>query len=370
MFSKGNVTIINSNYYENHAKNNGGGINNYEGNLFINKTNFTENIADNMGGGISNRGSLTIKESNIIGNTAIYGGGIVNQNGTAIVNFNSFINNQPTAIQLEDGTININYNWWGSNNPNFSTLIKGNATTNQWIVLTEKSTPNMVNLGGNSTVTADLLHDNRGIYHNPMNGVVPYTGSASFSTNKGSIKKSNFSNGIATSTLTSLNTPGVTVVSSTVNNQTVFTNVTVKNTITISQLTSAAYDVKIYYEHNRTLPSEITIDSRIVLSQAQFLQLLVNATININRGILNPLQVSDVKTAPKPTGSYKAGKLYESEYLIVAQNIENFINNNKRAPNFATTNLGNIPFSKLIYMYSKILNYYGFHNQLPNYVSI
>jgi hypothetical protein len=47
-----------------------GGINNYEGNLFINKTNFTENIADNMGGGISNRGSLTIKESNIIGNTA------------------------------------------------------------------------------------------------------------------------------------------------------------------------------------------------------------------------------------------------------------------------------------------------------------
>jgi hypothetical protein len=70
MFSKGNVTNINSNYYENHAKNNGGGINNYEGNLFINKTNFTENIADNMGGGISNRGSLTIKESNIIGNTA------------------------------------------------------------------------------------------------------------------------------------------------------------------------------------------------------------------------------------------------------------------------------------------------------------
>jgi uncharacterized repeat protein (TIGR01451 family) len=141
-------------------------------------------------------------------------------------------------------------------------------------------------------------------------------------------------------------------------------------TITIAQLESESLHVKNYYEsHSKTLPTSVTISGQTI-TMPQFLQLLVTGTLNINNKNLNPLTVIAVKPAPSPSGTFKAGNLQKTEYLKVAQNIKNFITTNARAPNFATTSLGNITFSKLVYMYSKIINYYGINHVLPNYVSI
>jgi uncharacterized repeat protein (TIGR01451 family) len=146
--------------------------------------------------------------------------------------------------------------------------------------------------------------------------------------------------------------------------------VQVNNTVTISQLTIAAYDVKIYYEHNNALPPNVTISDQTVVSNAQFLKLLTTATLNLNNGVTTPILVQNVNPPINPAGTFQAGNIQESEYLSIAQSIQSFINSNGRAPNYATTSLGNIPFSKLVYMFSKVVNYYGLNNRLPNIVSI
>jgi uncharacterized repeat protein (TIGR01451 family) len=149
-------------------------------------------------------------------------------------------------------------------------------------------------------------------------------------------------------------------------------NVTVKIpfTITIAQLEAESLYVKNYYEsHSKTLPTSVTISGQTI-TMPQFLQLLVTGTLNINNKNLNPLTVIAVKPAPSPSGTFTAGNLQKPAYLTVAQNIKNFIITNGRAPNFASTSLGNIPFSKLVYMYSKIINNYRTNHVLPNYVSI
>ena len=143
----------------------------------------------------------------------------------------------------------------------------------------------------------------------------------------------------------------------------------VPNAITISQLEAASLYVKNYYESHNILPVNVKIAGQLI-NMPQFLQLLVTGTLNIKNGNLNPLNAVTVNPAPSPSGIFGAGNLFKSEYLNVARNIKNFINNNGRAPNFATTSLGNIRFSKLVYMYSKIVNFYGLNNRLPNYVSI
>ncbi|MCE5214750.1 MAG: pseudomurein-binding protein, partial [Methanobacterium sp.] len=108
------------------------------------------------------------------------------------------------------------------------------------------------------------------------------------------------------------------------------------------------------------------------LTMPQFLYLLVTATGNVNVGNLNPITVIAVNPAPSPSGSYTHGNLLKASYVTVAGNIRNFILANGRAPNYAQTSLGKIPFAKLVYMYSKVMNFYGniIPNRLPNYVYI
>lgn len=299
-------------------------------------------------------------------------------NGTSdgnVIHFNRIVNNTLLGLlNSGSGAVNATINWWGYNSAaNVASQIvnngTGNITYNPWIILSISATPNNVFIGVTSSITADLLHDSNSVYHNPANGVVPYTGPAHFTTTKGSITDANFVNGTATSTLTNLTSLGNAIISATVDHQTVSTNVTVTG-VTISQLITAANNVKSYYEtHGSVLPNTVTIAGQNV-NMPQFLMLLVTGTLNINNGNLNPLTFMNVYPAPSPGGSFTPGNIQKPEYLTVAQNIQTFIKTNGRAPNYAATSLGNIPFSKLVYMYSKIINFYGLNNRLPNYVSI
>ena len=143
-----------------------------------------------------NNANTTIQFNRITGNTATQGNQIYND---------------------QNGTINATLNWWGTNTPNTNRndIINndGTCTYNPWIILTIKANPTTINTGGNSTITADLLHDNNGRYHDPANGLVPYNGLVNFSTTLGTINNSNMINGIAQSTLnagTNLGTANIT----------------------------------------------------------------------------------------------------------------------------------------------------------------
>ena len=132
---------------------------------------------------------------------------------------------------------------------------------------------------------------------------------------------------------------------------------------------TAALTVKNYYESHQVLPASVTINSQII-TMPEFLQLLVTGAININNNNLNSITVSTVNNPTNPTGTYKSGSLSESSYLAYALSIKNYITANTRAPNYATTSLGSIPFTKLVYMYSNIINYYAVSKKLPSTCSI
>ena len=103
---------------------------------------------------------------------------------------------------------------------------------------------------------------------------------------------------------------------------------------------------------------------------AELLYLLTTATINMETNNLNPIAVKTVKEAPKPSGTIKNGNIMKTNYITYAKDIQKFINTNGRAPNFVSTNLGNMPFKYMVYMYSKVVNFYVSKNRLPNYVAI
>ncbi|MGZ7210494.1 MAG: transglutaminase-like domain-containing protein, partial [Methanobacterium sp.] len=54
----------------------------------------------------------------------------------------------------------------------------------------------------------------------------------------------------------------------------------------------------------------------------------------------------------------------------IANRVKAFIDANGNIPNYAITSLGQMKFESLIYMYSKILNFYKTNNYLPAYVSM
>lgn len=141
------------------------------------------------------------------------------------------------------------------------------------------------------------------------------------------------------------------------------------DSVTIDQLSSAATSVKSSYETNKTLPTNVNINGNQI-SMPQFLYLLASGTVELNSGITTPITIKSVNPASAPAGTYKSGSIKKSEYVQLAKDIISFINSNGRVPNYKPTTLGKISFPKLVYMYSKIMNYYKTYGRLPNYVSI
>ncbi|MCG2829064.1 hypothetical protein L5462_07460 [Methanothermobacter sp. K4] len=483
------VTITNSTLTNNTAPNLGGAIFADSSMVAIGNTTVTNNTAPNGGAIYAHfRSTVTITNSTLTNNTATNGGAIyiylsctltmtnttltnntANLAGAIIVRSCSqpakimfcriFNNPDQTGLNVyaDYSAVDARFNWWGSNNPDFSSLVSANVTYNPWIVLRINANPDTVLIGETSQITADLQHDSDGALHDPTEGIIPYKGLANFSTTFGSITDTNFTDGTATSTLTNLNTRGSATVYAKVDNETVNITVTVlqpatfalsnltvtpttgvapltitvkanitntgdipgdytatlkinqkpiKNqtvtlnpgetktiefiktlqpgtynvtidtlppklvtaVITINQLAGTANWVKKYYVLYKRLPSSVTISGK-GFTMAQFLDLLVRATIQINAGNLKPLSPRTVGYAGS-TGTSRSIKLSKSAYISTAITIRNFINTYKRAPRYATTGYGKIPFTRLVYIYSKTIGFYGTYKRLPNYVSI
>jgi predicted deacylase/ribosomal protein L39E len=141
------------------------------------------------------------------------------------------------------------------------------------------------------------------------------------------------------------------------------------NTVTLSQLATAANTVKTYFESNSRLPNYVTIGSKQI-SMPQFIYLLASGVVNINNGSNSAITLKTVDAATSPSGSIKAGNIYKSEFVSISQNILSYISANGKAPNYMSTSLGNMSFEQSVFMLSKIMNYYKTNSRLPNYVSM
>jgi autotransporter family porin len=234
----GTCVVTNSIFRGNTATANGGGAIFNEGTLTVKGSNFTGNDATKgaVGGAIFNTGgTLNVTGSTFIDNTAAWGGAI-NNSGNATLHFNQIVGNtakKGNAIYNVGSKVNATLNWWGYNlGVNVAKQIyntdNGSVSYNPWIILTINASPASVKVGGNTTITTELLYSFNGskvVYQNPKYGVVPYAGYANFKATNGIIKNVKFVNGRAVSTLTKLSK--VAIVSATVDNLTVKKEVTI-----------------------------------------------------------------------------------------------------------------------------------------------
>ena len=222
----GVLTLTNCKFTNNTANISGGAIANDGKTLTLTNCTFTNNTANSSGGAILNKGVLTVINCTLTNNSAFRGAAIsnsVSDGSSVVVHFNRIVGNSPSNSQIysDSGLVDARLNWWGSNiNP--SCYVNGNVDVSSWLVLNVKSDPANVLNGGNSTVTVDLLHDNTGAYHDPVNGHVPDGIVVDFASGLGSLKPVSavLVNGSATSVFTAT-TSGSGSITATVDSQTV-----------------------------------------------------------------------------------------------------------------------------------------------------
>jgi uncharacterized repeat protein (TIGR01451 family) len=167
------------------------------------------------GGAINNAGNLIITGTNLLDNIATGTGGTIYNTGILEMHFNKILGNG-TVIASPSGSADATLNWWVSNTSP-SAKVSGNVDVSKWLVLTISSSPNTLQTGQISLITADLQHDNTGVYHNPDNGHVPDGIIITFSSSLGTLSSDTavIVNGIATTNFTATSHSGVAVVNAT-----------------------------------------------------------------------------------------------------------------------------------------------------------
>jgi len=230
------VNIKDSTITGNTAMNNGGAIYN-GGTLNVTNSTLTNNTATNNGGAIINIGTLAVTNSTLTNNTANNGGALFNfvrgDTNPRIVNFNRIVGNTASygsAIYSLYGAVDATLNWWGSNvDPSIyvSTATTGSVNVISWLVLNAAVNPISVMDGGNSLVTVDLLYDNTGNYHDPINGHVPDGTPVTFTATNGDVNPtSTLINGQATPLFTA-NHAGTASINTTIDSQTITKQLTI-----------------------------------------------------------------------------------------------------------------------------------------------
>jgi predicted outer membrane repeat protein len=226
MFSNGNAT----------SSGNGGAIVS-SGTLNLSNCTFINNTAEIHGGAIYTDHPLNISGCTFTGNTADYSGaiGCISNDCTytVTVHFSSFVNNTATKTGnticcYNYGSANAENNWWGSNNPTFSSLVGGNVDYSPWMVLNITSNTATVKKGGTAAITVNMLYDSDGNYHDPASGHVPDGAAVSFTGTRGILNPtdSTLIDGQAASVFTA-NAAGTAVIYAAVDHETVQTPITI-----------------------------------------------------------------------------------------------------------------------------------------------
>ena len=171
--------------------------------------------------------------------------GIWTYNSTDTIQFNKITGNT-YGLRNDIGTVNETNNWWGSN-ANPSTISSdiynesGTVIPGTWLVLSV--TPSPTNSGGNTSVTADLTHNNTG-GDTSSNGHVPDGIPVNFTTTFGTIIGSAYTvKGKATTILNLGNTQNATVTTTaSVDNQTVSTTGVIATGVVVVNITGTSID--------------------------------------------------------------------------------------------------------------------------------
>ena len=135
--------------------------------------------------------------------------------------------------------------------------------------------------------------------------------------------------------------------------------------IVIAHMEEAGEQVRGFMKSHGKLPKYVTclcydnlVDRNIVEKNVTMSQFLYLATFLF--GVNNSsAEIINVNPASSPLDHMVSGQILESEYRSMAENIKNYIVSNGKAPNYADSSLGKIPFEMLIYIYARIWAFMG-----------
>jgi parallel beta-helix repeat protein len=224
--------------------------------------------------------------------------GIYTDYSSVDINFNRIAINLDYELINENGDVDATNNWWGSNsNPlNLGEIISENGYTdyNPWLVLSIDPTSS-VNSGGNTSITADLTHNNLGENTSSLGHVIkgiPIT----FSTSYGTIKSPALTfNGQAAAILNLGTTASKTVtINAYLDSQTVSKQMVIAPGVAKLNITSSARDSSnnsINFTYNVPLNNSVTWISALWKNTSLFhgqLQVIVNGTVVNSKAYINP----------------------------------------------------------------------------------
>ena len=139
--------------------------------------------------------------------------------------------------------------------------------------------------------------------------------------------------------------------------------------LTFKNIITASNSIKNFITTNKRLPAYVTV-SGVKLTMPQMLYYLSIEIVKIKSGSKTSSKLMSVKA---PSANYtetaKAGSITKSRYLSEASSVYNYILKNKQAPSTVSSTLGKIRYESAIFMFSKIVSFYGTNNRLPNYVA-
>ena len=140
---------------------------------------------------------------------------------------------------------------------------------------------------------------------------------------------------------------------------------------TNDQVSIAASSVKAYIEANNKLPSTVNINGTTV-GIYTFLELATTAVQNIYSNNPSLIEILSFNGPQILREEIHAGNMDLVEYIKIADQVKVYMDKTRYVPGYATsTSLGPyLGYQSMIYMYSKILDYYNTNNVLPNYVSV
>ena len=151
-----------------------------------------------------------------------------------IINYNRIYQNK-LGLNNTGSNTNAMYNWWGSNNPNFTSLITGVVNYSPWLYMTITADPTNIIKNDTSLITVSFNNLYRKYRYGFKSRFRTYTGLCigSWTGTHGTINQtSNTLNGLATSIFTAT-TPGMGNITATTDNQTVYIQLMVNQTPTI-----------------------------------------------------------------------------------------------------------------------------------------
>ena len=144
-------------------------------------------------------------------------------------------------------------------------------------------------------------------------------------------------------------------------------NIYVFKSVTLKELISASKTVKNYIVKNSKLPSTVKIGS-VSFKTADYLYLLSKAIVNLKAGSKSSIPVKIIKNPSSAKSAIDLG--YLDDYLSVAKKIISTAESKGQMPSSVSSKVGSIGYNGLVSAFTRIVDYYGSHNKLPNYISI